>query len=116
MLAFYGIPNCTTCKKVKQLLSENGITFEIFNLKEETPSAATLREILADQASDSKQLFNTSGQLYRDLELKTKLSTLSIDEKAQLLYENGMLIKRPLIIGEEMYTIGSKQSEKWLKK
>lgn len=112
-MKFYGIPNCSTCKKAQKQLDEVGVTYTFLNLKEEPPPIKEIQKILKT-LDNPRQLFNTSGQLYRELGLKDKIEALSLEEKAHLLQENGMLIKRPLIIQEQTYTIG-KNIDIWLK-
>lgn len=107
MLAFYGIPNCTTCKKAEKQLNEWGLDYQYYNLKEETPSKESLRALIDQEGEDSRRLFNTSGQLYRELDLANKWADLSLEDKVNLLHQDGMLVKRPLIIGQDQYTIGS---------
>lgn len=105
MLTVYGIPNCTTCKKAREKLAQLNIDYQWVNLKEQTPSIDTLKWILESEGENSRKLFNTSGERYRELQLKNRFSELTIDEKAELLADNGILIKRPLFVDDNRYAI-----------
>ena len=94
MLTIYEYPTCSTCRKAKKLLTENNIEATYFNVKEKT--VAEFKKIIKTFELPLKKLFNTSGLVYKELGLKDKLETLSLDEALTLLHENGMLIKRPL--------------------
>ena len=96
MLNIYEYPTCSTCRKAKKLLTENNIEASYYNVKEKTPTVDELKKIIETFDLPLKKLFNTSGLVYKELGLKDKLATLSLDEALQLLHENGMLIKRPL--------------------
>lgn len=96
MLNIYEYPTCSTCRKAKKLLTENNIEASYYNVKEKTPTVDEFKKIIETFDLPLKKLFNTSGLVYKELGLKDKLTTLSLDEALQLLHENGMLIKRPL--------------------
>ena len=116
MLYIYEYPTCSTCKKAKKLLTENNIEAHYYNVKETTPSEEDFEKILNTFNIPLKKLFNTSGNLYKELGLKDKLETLSLDEALTLLHENGMLIKRPLAfdLKNDILLLGFKE-EAWEK-
>ena len=96
MLTIYEYPTCSTCRKAKKLLLEHNIEANYFNVKETTPTIKEFKKIIETFDLPLKKLFNTSGLVYKELDLKNKLDTLSLDEALGLLHNNGMLIKRPL--------------------
>ena len=96
MLYIYEYPKCSTCRKAKKLLTEHDIKAEYFNIKETTPTVEDFKKILETFDISLKKLFNTSGVVYKELNLKEKLPNLTIDEALELLTKDGMLIKRPL--------------------
>lgn len=108
MLKFYTYPPCTTCKKAKKWLQEQGVAFEEIHLVEETPTKETLAVIYKLLDAPLKKLFNTSGIKYRQLDLKTKLPLMTEDEMLELLASDGMLIKRPLVTDGNLVTVGFK--------
>lgn len=103
---YYGYPKCTTCKKAEKWLTEHNISYEVINIAEQPPTEAALKEMIASSGLPMKKFFNTSGQKYRELELKDKLATMSEDEQVSLLAANGMLIKRPLVTNGKKTTVG----------
>jgi len=111
MIKFYGYPKCSTCKKGENYLNENNINFEYINIKENVPSINELKKYIDLSGKDIKCFFNTSGLLYKELNLKDKLIDMAIDEKLKLLSSNGMLIKRPLLITDNKVFIGFKEKE-----
>ena len=111
MLKFICYPKCTTCQKAKKWLEENGIEFELRDIKEENPSFDELIKWQSKSGLPLKKFFNTSGLLYKSLELKTKLPTMTDDEKLSLLASDGMLVKRPLLVGDDFVLAGFKQTE-----
>jgi len=104
-------PKCSTCQKAKKYLGEKKIVFVSRDIKVDNPSSMEIKEIINKYKLDIDKLFNKSGLVYRDLNLKDKLKTMSDDAKLELLGSNGMLIKRPILMGEEIY-IGFNE-EKW---
>ena len=116
MLNIYEYPTCTTCKKAKKLLTEKNIDANYYNVKENTPSEEDFEKILNTFNIPLKKLFNTSGLVYKELGLKDKLETLSLDEALTLLHDNGMLIKRPLAFDfkNDILLLGFKE-ETWEK-
>lgn len=111
MNTFYEYPKCTTCKKAKKWLLDNNIDFNDVDITKDTPTKEQLIEYHKKSNKDIKTFFNTSGNVYKELNLKDKLSTMSDDEKFILLSSNGMLIKRPLIVTEHTVLIGFKEVE-----
>lgn len=111
---FIEYPKCSTCKKAKKWLEENNIEFTSRNIITQTPTAQELNEWIKNSGQDIKKWFNTSGLKYKELNLKEKLSTMSNEEKIQLLASDGMLIKRPLLISDKGILIGFKE-EMWNK-
>ena len=97
---FVWYPKCSTCQKAKKWLDENGIDYEIRDIVLKTPTAEELDEWINRSGLEIKKFFNTSGMKYKELGLKDKLETLSYQDKLCLLASDGMLIKRPLLIGD----------------
>ncbi len=110
-MLFIEYPNCSTVKKAKRYLEDKNITYNTRHIVNETPTKEELRQWLKKSGYDIKRFFNTSGQVYRALNLKDKLSTMTIDEKLELLSSNGMLIKRPIVVMKETVLVGFKASE-----
>lgn len=108
---FIEYPKCSTCKKAKKYLEENGINVKSRDIVLDTPSVQELKDIQKTSKEDIKKLFNTSGMLYKSMNLKDKLETMSYDEKLELLASNGMLIKRPIIILDNTVVIGFKMDK-----
>ncbi|MBM7643520.1 arsenate reductase family protein [Streptococcus loxodontisalivarius] len=98
MLTFYQYPKCTTCRKAIKELTDLGLDFESVDIKSNPPQVQILRDLLEQSDIKLKQLFNTSGNSYRELGLKDKFDSLSVDEALELLSKDGMLIKRPILI------------------
>ena len=109
-LLFICYPKCSTCRKAKKWLDEHRIPYTERHIVEDTPSYEELKEWTAKSGLSVKKLFNTSGLVYREMQLKYKLSTMSEEEQLQLLASNGMLIKRPLAVGEETVLVGFKET------
>lgn len=110
-MLFLEYPKCTTCKKAKKWLVDQNIAFDDRNIKEENPSKEELQEWYKISGQPLKKFFNTSGMIYRDLGLKDKLQSMSEEEQLELLASDGMLVKRPLAIGEDFVLIGFKEKE-----
>jgi len=111
---FIEYPKCGTCRKAKKWLLENNIDFTDRHIVEDNPTVDELRVWFKESGLPLKKFFNTSGIIYRELNLKDKLETMSEDEQIELLGTNGMLVKRPIIIGEDKVLVGFKEDE-WLK-
>ncbi len=101
MLVFYEYPKCSTCRKAKVELKELGLDFEAIDIKATPPNVESLKMFFKNSDLDLKKFFNTSGQRYRELGLKDKLPSLSLDEAFSLLAQDGMLIKRPILIKDD---------------
>ena len=110
-IAFYSYPKCGTCRKAKKWLDEEGVSYEEIHLIESPPTKNELEKMLKNSGLESKKFFNTSGMKYRELGLKDRLSTMSEDEKLDLLASDGMLIKRPLTTDGNTVTVGFKEAE-----
>lgn len=108
-------PKCTTCQKAKKWLEENHIDYTERHIVENNPSYDELKEWHEKSGMPLKKFFNTSGLLYKELQLKDKLLTMSEEEQLQLLASNGMLVKRPLIVDGELVMTGFKEAE-WAEK
>ncbi len=104
-------PPCSTCQKARRWLQEHGVDFASRHIKEERPSEGELREWAACSDLPLKRFFNTSGLVYRSLGLKDKLSTLTEEEQLALLATDGMLVKRPLLVGEDTVLVGFRPAE-----
>jgi len=115
MIKFICYPKCTTCQKAKKWLDDNKIEYEIRDIKEYNPSLEELLAWYETSRLPLKKFFNTSGLLYKSMELKTKLPEMSDEEQLKLLATDGMLVKRPLVIGEDFVLVGFKESE-WSEK
>lgn len=111
MIKFICYPKCTTCQKAKKWLDDNKIEYELRDIKAENPSIDELKLWYKKSGLPIKKFFNTSGLLYKSLDLKNKLPNMSEDEMLLLLSTDGMLVKRPLIISEAFVITGFKESE-----
>ncbi len=111
MLLFIEYPKCTTCKKAKNWLDDHGIEYTDRHIKEDNPTIEELQNWHEKSSVPLKKFFNTSGMLYRSMELKDKLPSMSQDEMLGLLSSDGMLVKRPLIIDDDTVLIGFKEKE-----
>ena len=111
----YCYPRCTTCKKAVKWLEENGIDYEYKHIVEETPSKEDIKKYYKESGLPLKRFFNTSGNVYKELNLKEKLAEMSEDEQFELLASNGMVLKRPLLIGKDFVLVGFKEAE-WVEK
>jgi len=111
MLKFICYPKCTTCQKAKKWLDDNGIEYELWDIKTDNPTQDELALWYEKSGLPLKKFFNTSGLLYKSMELKDKLPGMSEEEMLQLLSTDGMLVKRPLLIGEEFVLVGFKEAD-----
>ena len=102
---------CTTCKKAKAWLDERGVAYEARNIKEENPTAEELKAWHEKSGLPLKKFFNTSGLAYKALGLKDRLPTMSEEEQYQLLASDGMLVKRPLVAGEDFVLVGFREAQ-----
>ena len=115
MLKFICYPKCTTCQKAKKWLDDNNIKYELRDIKLDNPKFEELTEWYKKSGLPLKKFFNTSGLLYKSLELKTKLSAMTEDEMLKLLATDGMLVKRPILVGDNFVLVGFKEAE-WREK
>ena len=115
MLKFICYPKCTTCQKAKKWLDDNKIEYELRDIKLDNPTLEELTEWYKKSGLPLKKFFNTSGLLYKSLELKDKLPTMTEEEMLNLLSTDGMLVKRPLLIGQDFVLVGFKEAE-WKEK
>lgn len=104
-------PKCTTCKKAEAWLRERGISYDYCDVKVQNPSEAELREWHAKSGLPLKRFFNTSGLLYKSMGLKEKLPSMPEDEQFALLATDGMLVKRPILIGPHGVLVGFREKE-----
>ncbi|MCR5785944.1 MAG: arsenate reductase family protein [Eubacterium sp.] len=111
----YCYERCSTCKKALKWLDDNGIKYESVDIKGNNPDEKTLRSAHEKSGEPLKKFFNTSGQIYRSMELSKKLPDMSEDEQFKLLSSDGMLVKRPMVIGDDFVLLGFKE-EKWAEK
>ena len=111
MIKFICYPKCTTCQKAKKWLDDNKIEYEIRDIKLDNPTLDELSEWYKKSGLPLKKFFNTSGLLYKSLDLKNKLSTMTDGEMLKLLATDGMLVKRPLLIGDDFLLVGFKEDE-----
>ena len=114
MLKVYCYSKCSTCKKALKWLDENKIKHEVVDIKAYHPDEEMLRKYYAMSGLTLKRFFNTSGMQYRELELSKKLPDMSEDEQFRLLASDGMLVKRPLLVGKDFVLTGFKEDE-WKK-
>ena len=110
-MLFIEYPKCSTCKNAKKYLKDNNIEFNERSIIDETPTIEELRSWIEKYNIDIKKLFNTSGLVYKNKNLKEKLPKMKDEEKLKLLSSNGMLIKRPLLICDDKILIGYKEKE-----
>ncbi|MBE6650238.1 MAG: arsenate reductase family protein [Ruminococcaceae bacterium] len=110
-MEFICYPKCTTCQKAKKWLDDNKIEHTLRDIKEANPSLEELNAWYKMSGLPLKKFFNTSGLLYKSMELKSKLPTMSEDEQLKLLATDGMLVKRPIVIGKDFVLVGFKESE-----
>ena len=111
MVKFICYPKCTTCQKAQKWLGDNQIEYEFRDIKLDNPTLDELTEWHKKSGLTLKKFINTSGLLYKSLDLKNKLPAMSEDEMLALLASDGMLVKRPLVIGENFVLVGFKEAE-----
>ena len=111
MLKFLCYPKCTTCQKAKAWLEAHGVAFELRDIKQDNPTLEELTAWHEKSGLPLRKFFNTSGLLYKSLDLKNTLPGMSEEEMLRLLATDGMLVKRPLLIGEDFVLVGFKEAE-----
>ena len=110
-MIFIEYPKCSTCKKAKKWLDDHNIKYEDRHIIDNNPTFDELKEWYHKSNLDIKRFFNTSGMLYKEMNLKDKLSNMNEDEMLEILSTNGMLVKRPLIISNDVILTGFKEKE-----
>ena len=110
-MLFLEYPLCSTCKKAKKWLDDHGVSYEARHIKEQNPSYEELKMWYKISGLPLKKFFNTSGLLYKSLNLKQKLPVMSEEEQLRLLATDGMLVKRPLVVCGDVVLTGFKESE-----
>lgn len=115
MVKFICYPKCTTCRKAQKWLDDNNVAYELRDIKGNNPSFEELSSWYKISGLPLKRFFNTSGLLYKSMNLKDKLPEMSEDEQLQLLATDGMLVKRPLVIGDDFVLVGFKEND-WSEK
>lgn len=108
---FICYPQCTTCQKAEKWLEDNKIEYTHRNIKEHNPTVAELKEWIVRSGLPLHRFFNTNGLVYKSMQLRDKLPTMSDEEQTKLLATNGMLVKRPLLIGDDFVLVGFHESE-----
>ena len=111
MTKFICYPKCTTCQKAQKWLDDNKIEYKFRDIKLDNPTLDELTEWHKKSGLPLKKFFNTSGLLYKSLDLKNKLPAMNDDEMLKLLASDGMLVKRPLVIGKDFVLVGFKENE-----
>lgn len=110
-MIFIEYPKCSTCKKAKKWLDDHNIKYEDRHIIDNNPTFDELKEWYHKSNLDIKRFFNTSGILYKEMNLKDKLPNMNEDEMLEILSTNGMLVKRPLIISDDVILTGFKEKE-----
>ncbi|MBE6868111.1 MAG: arsenate reductase family protein [Ruminococcus albus] len=110
-MLFICYPRCTTCKKAQKWLDDNGFQYELRDIKKNNPTYEELKTWYAKSGLPLKKFFNTSGLLYKSMELKDKLPTMTEDEQLKLLSTDGMLVKRPILVNEDTVLVGFKEAD-----
>lgn len=109
-ILFLEYPKCSTCQKAKKWLVEQGVEFTDRHIVEENPTVEELKEFHQKSGLPLKRFFNTSGMKYKELQLKDKLPTMTEEEQYALLATDGMLVKRPILVGEDFAIPGFKEA------
>lgn len=110
-MLFLCYPRCSTCQKARKWLDEKGLSYTFRDIREDNPSLAELTAWYETSGLEIKRFFNTSGQLYKNMQLKDKLPSMSTEEKLSLLATDGLLVKRPLLIGDGFVLVGFMEKE-----
>lgn len=111
-----GYKSCSTCKKTENFLNEKEIEYKFQDVKEEKPEKDQIKDLYEKSGLEIKKFFNTSGQIYRKLNLKDKLKDMTEDEKLDLLASDGMLLKRPILLYGDDVIVGRLNIEKYFEK
>ncbi len=110
-MLFICYPKCTTCQKAKKWLDDNGISYEMRDIKEDNPALDELKGWYEKSGLPLKKFFNTSGLLYKSMQLKDKLPTMSEEEQLKLLATDGMLVKRPIVVSDSVILTGFREKD-----
>ncbi len=110
-MLFVCYPKCTTCRKARKWLEERGVPFEERHIRDENPTAEELRAWQGRSGLGLRRFFNTSGMKYKELGLKERLPEMGEEEQLSLLASDGMLVKRPLLVGEGFVLVGFREKE-----
>lgn len=110
-MLFVCYPKCSTCMKAKKWLDEKGIEYEMRDIRQDNPNAAELKEWWEKSGLPLKKFFNTSGNLYKSMNLKDRLPQMSEEEQISLLSEDGMLVKRPILVTDSAVLTGFREKE-----
>ena len=113
-MLFIQYPPCSTCQKAKKWLDANSIAYENRHIKEQNPSYEELKQWYQRSGLPLKKFFNTSGLLYKSMNLKEKLPTMTEEEQLRLLASDGMLVKRPIIVKDDLVMTGFREAD-WAK-
>ena len=113
-MLFIEYPKCTTCQKAKKWLDDHDIPYTDRHIKDDNPTVAELKDWHQKSGMPLKKFFNTSGMLYKEMSLKDKLPAMSEEEQYALLATDGMLVKRPILVGEDFVLTGFREAE-WSK-
>lgn len=110
-MLFLEYPPCSTCRKAKAWLDSHGVNYTPRHIKEDNPNYEELKNWYAKSGLPLKKFFNTSGQLYKSMQLKDRLPAMSEEEQLRLLAEDGMLVKRPILVDGDTVLVGFRESE-----
>ena len=110
-MLFVCYPKCSTCKKAQKWLDESNVEYTLRDIKTDNPTAEELKVWWEKSGLPLKRFFNTSGNIYKEMKLKDKLPEMSEEEQLALLATDGMLVKRPILVGEDKVLVGAKEKE-----
>ena len=110
-MLFVCYPKCSTCKKARKWLDESGVEYTLRDIKTDNPTAEELKTWWKISGLPLKRFFNTSGNIYKEMKLKDKLPEMSEEEQLALLATDGMLVKRPILVGKDKVLVGAKEKE-----
>lgn len=110
-MLFICYPKCSTCQRAQKYLDENNVKYELRDIKLNNPTYEELKKWYQNSNLELKRLFNTSGLLYKEYDLKNKIPNMTEDEQLKLLASNGMLVKRPILVSDDKILLGFKEEE-----
>ena len=111
MIQLFGYKKCSTCRKAEQFLTKKDVSYQFVDITVDPPTNTQLRKVMTLSQKPIRKLFNTSGQLYREMGLKSKLDSMSDNEMLALLEKHGKLIKRPIVLSPSKATVGFREDE-----